>query len=181
MNGLVDEIHVFSAAVDPGVDQQGWIQPGVGPNSFTKRIPEKMGVTRIWSEYPLDFAQFSLAHTLSSSNGWRSALDISILWLTWLSNVNRGRPLGYRKLENWVKEVDSASGLQGTDHSITQKEVKRVTDESPFSIRRFYDVSIALDRLEFQELLRREGYIINPIILLLSFLMNSSRHLALPI
>ena len=145
-----DKIHVVTAAVDPGFDGQGWIQPGVGPDSFTKRIPEKMGVIPIWSQYELDIAQTCLAKTLSSSNGRREALNISILWLTWLSNNNREQPVSYGELEKWVKEIDSASGLKGTDQSIAQKN-----DGPPFSLQSFNPFSYAMDELTWRELITR--------------------------
>jgi len=151
-SGSFDKIHVVTAAVDPGFDGEGWIQPGVGPDSFTKRITEKMGVTPIWSEYKLHIAKTCLAKTLSSSNGWRQALNISILWLTWLSKVNRRRPVGYMELEEWVKEIDSVSGLKGTDQSITQKN-----DGPPFSLQSSNPFSYAIDQLNWQELLTKEG------------------------
>jgi len=157
LSGSFDKIHVVSAAVDPVVDGEGWIQPGVGPDSFTKRIPEKMGVTEIWSEYKLALAKTCLAKTLSSSNGWRQALNISILWLTWLSKVNRRRPVGYMELEEWVKEIDSASGLKGTDQSITQERMIHVNDGSPFPRQSFYTFSNAIDQLNWQELLTKVG------------------------
>lgn len=157
-SGSFDKIHVVTAAVDPGFNRDGWIQPGVGPDSFTKRITEKMGVTPIWSEYKLDIAKTCLAKTLSSSNGWRQALNISILWLTWLSKVNRRRPVGYRKLEEWVKEIDSASGLKGTDQSITQTKRRSITNGSPFSLQSFNPFSYAMDQLIWRELLTKVKY-----------------------
>ncbi len=152
-----DKIHVVTAAVDPGFDGQGWIQPGVGPDSFTKRIPEKMGVIPIWDQYELDIAQTCLAKTLSSPNGWRQALNISILWLTWLSNENRRRPVGYYELEEWVEEIDSASGLKGTDQSITQERMIHVNDGSSLPRQSFYTFSNAIDQLNWQELLTKVG------------------------
>lgn len=149
-SGSFDKIHVVTAAVDPGVNEGGWIQPGVGPDSFTKRIPEKMGVIPIWDQYELDIAQTCLAKTLSSSNGWRQALNISILWLTWLSKVNRRRPVGYYELEEWVEEIDSASGLKGTDQSITQKKGGSLQSFNPFSY--------AMNQLGWQELLTEVRY-----------------------
>jgi len=151
-SGSFDKIHVVTAAVDPDVNEGGWIQPGVGPDSFTKRIPEKMGVLPIWDQYELDIAQTCLAKTLSSPNGWRYALNISILWLTWLSKVNRRRPVGYYELEEWVEEIDSASGLKGTDQSIMQKNGGSLQSFNPFSY--------AMNQLEWQELLTgvRYGY-----------------------
>jgi len=166
VNGSIEEFHVFTAAVDPQVNANGWIMPGVGPDSFTKRIPEKMGVTPLWSEYPLDLAKLSLASTIDTSYGWASTLDISLLWLIYLCNVNKGKPIGYQRLTKWVEEVDKYSGLYGTEHSITQRRLVRSIDEgSPLRGPRFHDVSRALDGLEFRELVKHGvyGYIINEV------------------
>jgi len=162
--GLFKRVHIVTATVDKYVDERGWIVPGVGPDSFTKRIPEKMGTIEIWSEYPLDLARLAFARSLGPPHGWTSALDASLLWLTWLFNRNRGGPISYSRLVEWVQLIDSISGLHGTEHSIAQQEVAYPIGERPFSIPRRYNVSSALDRLGFQELVQHtgRGYVLNP-------------------
>lgn len=85
--GFADSLEIVSAAVDPEL-RNGWIYPGVGPDNWTKRIPEKMGVIPLWKEYPISAATSSLNIQLSKARGWEIALECILLWLIWFRNRN---------------------------------------------------------------------------------------------
>jgi len=134
-------IVVITGSVDPHIDSNGYIVPGVGPDFWTKRIPEKMGEISVWSEYLQSWAQESFERGLQGKRCERIALNAATLALVWSWQVHMHKPIPYRLL---------VASLQQLEKRLTNYETLTLR---PCSHRRsYYDspyISDAIDELGF--------------------------------
>lgn len=107
------EIVAVTGMIDPGVDSNGYIVPGVGPDFWTKRIPEKMGEIPVWSEYLDCWAQKHLEQELQGQRSRRIALNGAALRLIeeWQSFTSK--PIRYRILERALHRLREAFENRG--------------------------------------------------------------------